>query len=172
MPVLEEFTRLMAKKYKNVKFIIPTIESLEKKIREMTCSWSQKPVIVANKSQKVLAYYSSAVAVAVSGTVTVELARVGLPFVAIYKTSYITYLIVKFLIKVNNICLVNLLSKKKVIPELLQKDCTGRNIFNCVEKTLRFEKTEEQKRAFQRITNLLKGEPNRAATEVLKSYGC
>ncbi|MDR1236357.1 MAG: lipid-A-disaccharide synthase [Holosporaceae bacterium] len=171
MPVLEEFTQLMAKKYKNVKFIIPTIESLEKKIGKMTSSWSQKPVIVTDKTQKVLAYYSSNIAVAASGTVTVELARVGLPFVAIYKTSYITYLIVKFLIKVDNICLVNLLSKKKVIPELLQKNCTGRNIFNSVEKILRFEKTEEQKRAFQRIINLLKGEPNRAATEVLKSYG-
>ncbi|MDR2781159.1 MAG: lipid-A-disaccharide synthase [Holosporaceae bacterium] len=171
MPILKEFVKLMIKKRKNAKFIIPTIESLEQKIYKMTNDWPQKPLIITDKRQKILAYYSSNIAVAASGTVTIELARVGLPFVAIYKTSLITYWIVKFLIKVKNVCLINLLSKKVVVPELLQNDCTAKNIFDCVEKILRSEKYEEQKKVFEKVINIIRGDPKRAATEILNSTG-
>ncbi|MDR1334564.1 MAG: lipid-A-disaccharide synthase [Holosporaceae bacterium] len=167
LPVLEKFAELMIKKHKNVQFIIPTIEYLQQKIGAVTKSWSQKPIIVTDKSQKNLAYYSSDIAVAASGTVTIELARVGLPFVAIYKTSRITYWIVKFLIKVENVCLVNLLSKKRVIPELLQDDCTPKNIFDCVEKLLRPEKSQEQRKCFEKVISLISRDSKQAAVEVL-----
>ncbi|MDR1334162.1 MAG: lipid-A-disaccharide synthase [Holosporaceae bacterium] len=170
LPILEKFAKMMIKKHKNVQFVIPTIKDLEQKINMMTQSWSQKPIVVADKAQKVLAYYSSDIAVAASGTVTIELARVGLPFVTIYKTSRITYWIVKLLIKVENVCLVNLLSKKRIVPELLQDDCNPKNIFNSVEKILRLEKSQEQKKCFEKIIGLIEGNPKQAAEEVLNSY--
>jgi lipid-A-disaccharide synthase len=166
LPVLEDFARLMIDKYKNVKFIIPTIESLKSQIEEITKNWFQRPIIVASKSQKVLAYYSSDAAVAASGTVTLELAKVGLPFVAIYKTSTLTYWIVKFLIKIKNACLVNLIAKKNVVPELLQNDCFAQNIFHSVEKILDANESEEQKREFKKVIEAIKADPKQAAKVV------
>jgi lipid-A-disaccharide synthase len=170
MPILEQFAKLMINKYEKIKFIVPTVENLEKEICERTNNWPQKPIIVTTKSQKVLAYYSSDAAVAASGTVTLELARVGLPFVTIYKTSSITYLIVKFLIKVRNVCLVNLLAKKSVVPELLQKDCTAANICDHIEKLLDTSESEKQKKLFKRVISNIKEDPQKAAQEVLRVF--
>jgi lipid-A-disaccharide synthase len=167
MPILEQFTKLMISKHEKMKFIIPTVKNLEKKINEMTNNWIQKPIIVTTKSQKVLAYYSSDAAVAASGTVTLELARAGLPFVTIYKTSNITYFIVKFLIRVRNVCLVNLVTKKDVVPELLQRNCTPENIFNCVEKILTIKESEKQKKLFEKVVKTIKANPEIAAKEVI-----
>jgi lipid-A-disaccharide synthase len=167
LPLLEEFAKLIVHKYKNVKFIIPTVENLEKEINDMTCGWLQKPIIVTTKAQKVLAYYTSDVAVAASGSVTLELARVGLPFVTIYKTSRITYLIIKFLINVKNVCLVNLLSKKNIVPELLQKDCTPENVFNSVKKILNSNECEKQRELFKKVMKILKGDKELAARETI-----
>ncbi|MDR2723637.1 MAG: lipid-A-disaccharide synthase [Holosporaceae bacterium] len=169
LPVLEKFMELMVSKYENIKFIIPTIENLEKKINDIICNWSQKPTIIMSKAQKILAYYSSDAAVAASGTVTLELARVGLPFVTIYKTSSITYLIVKFLIKIRDVCLINLLAKKNVVPELLQKDCTAENIFNCVEKILNTNESERQKNSFEEVIEILRSDPELSAKEIIYS---
>ncbi|MDR0968189.1 MAG: lipid-A-disaccharide synthase, partial [Holosporaceae bacterium] len=169
LPILKDFARLMIDKYKSVKFIIPTIESLKSEIEETTKSWPQKPTIVSSKSQKVSAYYSSDAAVAASGTVTLELARVGLPFVAIYKTSAATYWIVRLLIKVKCVCLVNILVGKNVVPELLQDDCSPENVFRAVEKILNAREAEKQKKAFEKVIEKLKAEPMKAA-KVVKSF--
>jgi lipid-A-disaccharide synthase len=167
--ILEKFAQLMINRHKNVKFIIPTVENLEQKIHEMTRSWPTEPIIVTQKSQKVLAYYSSDIAVAASGTVTLELARVGLPFIVIYKTSPLTYLVVKFLIKVHSVCIVNLLAKKNVVPELLQNDCTAENIFTCAERILTTPYAEKQKGSFKRVVKLLGANSKKAAQEVISS---
>jgi lipid-A-disaccharide synthase len=168
LPVLEKFTRLMVDKYRKVKFIIPTIKHFESDIAMKTKHWKHRPIIVSQISQKVLSYYLSDMAVASSGTVTLELARVGLPFVIIYKTSPITYFIVKFLIKVKNVCLVNILSNKNVVPELLQEHCTAENIFRYAEKILDTEESKQQKQIFAEIIATLRENPNTAAETVLK----
>ncbi|MDR1982860.1 MAG: lipid-A-disaccharide synthase [Holosporaceae bacterium] len=168
LPILEEFAQLMINKYKDVKFIIPTIENLESDIKIMTKHWKHKPIIVTKTSQKILSYYLSDMAIASSGTVALELARAGLPFIVIYKTSFITYSIVKFLIKVRNVCLVNLLAGENVIPELLQQNCTAENIFHHAEKLLDSKELEKQKQAFTKVIKMLRGSPHKAAKEILK----
>jgi lipid-A-disaccharide synthase len=168
MPVLCGVAELMVKRYGNVKFIIPTIESLRNYLEDKIENWIVKPNVVAQKSQKILAYYSSDVAVAASGTVTLELARTGLPFVAIYKTSFLTALIVKYLIKIRNVCLVNILAKKDVVCELLQENCTSLNIFNHILQLLETNSANLQRKSFTEIMNLLKpSDAKIAAKEIL-----
>lgn len=57
-----------------------------------------------------------------SGTATLEGAIIGKPMVIIYKVSLISYWIGRLMIKVDKIGLVNLVSGKKVVPELIQND--------------------------------------------------
>ncbi|MDR1551480.1 MAG: lipid-A-disaccharide synthase [Holosporaceae bacterium] len=171
MPILEEFADMMVKKYGSVQFIIPTMENLKQHIDAMIDSWPQKPIVVSQKSEKISAYYLSNAAVAASGTVTLELARVGLPFVAIYKTSMFTYWIIKCLIQVKNVCLVNLLARnsQNAVPELLQKDCNAENIFRHVEKILSISVSAKQKQTFKKVMKLLKRPPGLAAKEIISA---
>ena len=61
-------------------------------------------------------------ALVTSGTATLEAALLNVPQVCAYRTSPITYLVAKQVVKVPYISLVNLVAGKPVIPELIQND--------------------------------------------------
>ncbi len=60
------------------------------------------------------------VAIASSGTTTLELALHGVPQIVVYKTSQISFAIGKRLVNTKYISLVNLIAQKEVVTELLQ----------------------------------------------------
>lgn len=67
--------------------------------------------------------------VAASGTVTLELAILGIPTVAAYRVSPSTYLLGRLLVRnVKYFSLVNLIGERNIIPELLQNEATPRRI--------------------------------------------
>ncbi|KYZ76379.1 lipid-A-disaccharide synthase [Anaerosporomusa subterranea] len=60
------------------------------------------------------------VAIAASGTVTLEAALLQLPSVIIYKVNSLTYYLGKLLVKIPHIGLPNIVAGRKILPELLQ----------------------------------------------------
>ena len=74
--------------------------------------------------------------VTASGTVTLELAILGVPQVTTYRVSPLTYLLGRLLVKLDFFSLVNLIAAKKVIPELLQNQVTPANIATELELIL------------------------------------
>ena len=64
------------------------------------------------------------VAMAASGTVTLEVAIAAVPMVVLYRVSRITYWAARLLVKVPFISLVNLVAGRRVVPELIQDDLT------------------------------------------------
>src|SRR6266850_1683617 len=67
-------------------------------------------------------------AIASTGTVTMECAWFGVPTVANYKTSWSTYQIAKRIIKVRFLAMPNILADEALFPELIQHEATGENI--------------------------------------------
>ena len=67
-------------------------------------------------------------AMAVSGTVTLELALLGVPSVIVYRASWLTYRIAKRLAKVRSVGLPNIVAGEPFLPELLQDDFTPRGV--------------------------------------------
>lgn len=59
-------------------------------------------------------------ALASTGTVTLECAWFGVPFVALYKTSWLTYEIGKRIITVKHLAMPNLLAGRTIAPEFVQ----------------------------------------------------
>jgi lipid-A-disaccharide synthase len=59
-----------------------------------------------------------------SGTATLEGALLGIPMVAAYRVSPISYLIGRQLVKSRYIAMPNILLDERVVPELLQHDVT------------------------------------------------
>ena len=64
-----------------------------------------------------------------SGTSTLEAGYFALPMLIVYKTNYLTYLVIKKLIKVDSIGMVNILLEEKILPELIQNRLTENLVY-------------------------------------------
>lgn len=164
--VFNEAMVMLSKKYEGINVLIPMlpekVDFLKKYIGEFNYA------IITDKREKGLAMYSSNIAVAASGSVNLELAIAGIPSIVIYKTSEITAFIVRLLIRINMVNIVNILLKKKIIPELLQSDCTPENIVKSIESLISSRKCIIQKDAYKHVIEMIR-EPEEmfAAKEVL-----
>jgi lipid-A-disaccharide synthase len=68
------------------------------------------------------------VALAASGTVTVEGALLGAPMVTFYRVTDVSWAIGKLLVKTPFYSMVNLIAEKRIVPELMQDEMTGERI--------------------------------------------
>jgi len=68
------------------------------------------------------------VALASTGTVTMECACFGVPTVTLYKTSWLTYEIGRRIVRVTSLTMPNLLAGEAVFPEFIQDEATGENL--------------------------------------------
>ena len=108
--------------------------------------------------------------IASSGTVTMECAWFKVPTVVVYKTSLITYIIGKLLVKVPYVAMPNILAEEEIFPEFIQNEATPDNIAKASLRILQ-DSTERQKilTGLKHIASQL-GEPgatNRAAKSIL-----
>ncbi|MCX7798358.1 MAG: lipid-A-disaccharide synthase [Melioribacter sp.] len=71
-----------------------------------------------------------------SGTSTLEAGIFQLPFIVVYATNYLTYLLGRLLVQVENISMVNILLEEKVVEELIQSDMNCSNIYSTSYKIL------------------------------------
>jgi lipid-A-disaccharide synthase len=71
-----------------------------------------------------------------SGTATLENALLGIPMVVMYKASWLTFTIAKFLIQVPFVSMPNILFGKMVIPELIQSNATSKLIIQSANNLL------------------------------------
>ena len=165
LPILKEVVEILRKKYPTAQFIMPVTDSLRKDVERETSGWNI--LIVSAKRDKILGYYASRVAVAVSGTVTLELARVGLPMVVIYRASPVTAMIVRRLLRTRWVCLVNIIAQRSVVPELLQENCSADGIVAQIEILLQHEASIRAE--LPTIVDLLRAPTNQAALAVLDS---
>ncbi len=84
--------------------------------------------IRVSESEKADAFAAADLALACSGTVVTELATAGVPTVASYKLGWITWGLVRLfnLLKTPHISLVNIAADARLVPEIIQLNCTGK----------------------------------------------
>ncbi len=82
-------------------------------------------------------FAKSTLVVATSGTVTLEAAISGVPFVLVYKVSPLSYTLGRMLIRVKHVGLANLIAGREVSTELLQHRATGVHIADTVTAMLK-----------------------------------
>ena len=82
---------------------------------------------------------SADMAVASTGTVTVECAYLGVPTVALYKTAWATYEIAKRLATVKYVAMPNILADEELFPEFIQNAASPENISRATLELLRDE---------------------------------
>jgi lipid-A-disaccharide synthase len=124
--------------------------------------------LIFNNNYELMKYAD--VGIIKSGTSTLEAALFELPFVVVYKTSLLSYLISKNLIQIDNISLANIVAGEKIVSELIQKDCNPKKIYNEIKELFINEIKKNQLREnLKRIKKLLgeKGASQRAAEIIL-----
>ncbi|WPY00888.1 Lipid-A-disaccharide synthase [Candidatus Trichorickettsia mobilis] len=70
------------------------------------------------------------VALAKSGTNTLEIAASSTPMIVAYKINIMSYVFIKLLIKIKYISLINIIPNQKILPEFIQSDCNPKSIAN------------------------------------------
>lgn len=98
--------------------------------------------VYANREFKIVKGYNydlmkyAKFAIVKSGTSTLETALFSIPMLIVYKTTFLTYIIGKSLVKIKNIGMVNILAGKTIVPEFIQKNATVEKLFNAGDKIL------------------------------------
>ena len=113
------------------------------------------------------------VAIASTGTVTMECAFFGVPTVTLYKTSWLTYQIARHIVTVKSLTMPNLLAGETVYPEFIQNDATPENLARATLELLQDDSRRANIKAqLGKIISSL-GEPGaagRAAEAVLSLF--
>ena len=113
------------------------------------------------------------IALASTGTVTMECAWFGVPTVAFYKTSWSTYQIGKRIVQVKYLAMPNILADEPLFPELIQNDATAARIAGEAAKLLTDASRRHhiQSKLVQVVNSLgSKGAATRAAQQVLSLF--
>jgi lipid-A-disaccharide synthase len=78
----------------------------------------------------------SRAAVVASGTATVEAALAGTPFTVVYRLAPLTWLLGRRLVSLDTFAMPNLIAGQRIVPELIQKDFTARNVVRELESII------------------------------------
>ncbi|MGA2894670.1 MAG: lipid-A-disaccharide synthase [Xanthobacteraceae bacterium] len=117
----------LARRVGPIEVVLPTVPHLLQRVREGISDWAVTPRIVVDPAEKWAAFRSARLALAASGTVTLELALSGVPMVAAYRLHPIEAVIARLIrlrSRLPSVILANLVIGENAVPELLQEDCT------------------------------------------------
>jgi lipid-A-disaccharide synthase len=123
LPIFRDTVARLRSAIPNLVCVLPAASHVEPAVRALTENWPAPLHIVNSAADKFAAFDAGDVALAASGTVTTELALAGTPMVVTYKLGWLTYVLLRPLIKVPYAGLPNLLLGREAIPELLQARC-------------------------------------------------
>jgi len=158
LPVLLEAAQRLVAAEPKTQFLLAQASSIDDNLLQTQLRHSPVPVRVAfDQASEVMA--ASDVLLVASGTATLQAAVVGTPMVLLYKAPWVTYWLGRLLITVKWIGLVNLVARRSIVREFIQKEATADNL---VEETLRLLRDraacDEMKRGLREVRALL-GEP-------------
>ena len=131
--------------------------------------------VVTDQDAKYNAFAACDAAVAVSGTVGLELAYIGVPHVIGYKAHPLTGLIMRFLLKVKYVHLANILLDDEIVPEYLQWECNVHGLTRGLMTLINYpEERAKQAEGTKMLTNMLQLEgdkaPSKKAAEFVLSH--
>ena len=110
----------------NLQVVLPMAQGVEDLVREETAKWSVSPILIPAKQQedKMAAFKAANVALAASGTVSLELAAAHTPMVIAYDMNWLSRFLIGRMLQIDTVTLVNLISETRAIPEFLGANCT------------------------------------------------
>lgn len=103
---------------------LPTVRGVAALVRDLTRDWPIAPDIIEDADEKRQAFANATVALAASGTVSLELAANRCPMVVAYDMNPVTLWLMRRAALIDTVTLVNLVSDSRVVPEFIGDRCT------------------------------------------------
>ncbi len=110
----------------DARILIPTASGVEQLVRQQTQNWPGAPLILPPDlplDQKRAGFAAADLALAASGTVSLELAAANTPMVIAYDMNWLSRQMIKRMLLVDTVTLVNLVSETRAVPEFLGDAC-------------------------------------------------
>jgi lipid-A-disaccharide synthase len=146
-----EAVSLLKDRIGDLEIIIPAVESVRPLIEAGLEDWVLRPHLVTGESDKFKAFRLARVALAASGTVTLELGLAGVPMVVGYRADKIAAAM-RIFINVPSVVLANLVIGENVFPEYIQEDCTPDKLADALEPL--FGETQERRRQLDGLASI------------------
>ena len=172
LPTLLEAAKLIKKQLPEVSFVMPRAGTIPISLLKDKIQASGLEVKITEGNNYDL-FSVADLALATSGTVTLEAALCGLGSVIVYKTNPVTYFIAKLVVNIPHIGLPNIVAAKSVLPELIQNDFTPAKVAQEALALLESERNAKMKEDLAYVKERL-GKPGavgRVAELVLKIAG-
>jgi len=133
LPILIDFINMMNAKFDNFTFVFHATDENKDLINKKINNVSLKNVeVISDENIKKQILIKSIFAVSKSGTVSLEICNAKVPSIIIYKMNFLNFLIVRMLVKIKFANIINIINNKEIIPELIQKECNAKEIYNSV----------------------------------------
>jgi lipid-A-disaccharide synthase len=126
LPIIRDAVEEIAARTPGAQFVIARAPSLDDRLFSAAKWRAVEPTVVLARTDDVLAV--SDVVVTASGTATVQTALHGRPMVVVYRLSPLSYRLLRGFVQVENVAMVNLIAGRRVVPELIQENCTPQRI--------------------------------------------
>lgn len=176
-PIFGEALRPVLAAHPDAQVIVPAAGPVASLVQDMTSKWPGSPIVIdprgksndAALSEKRAAFKAADVALAASGTVSLELAASDTPMVIAYDMNWVSRQIISRMYKLDTATLVNLVSETRSVPEFFGADCKPEKIANAL-KDLMADPTGQQAAMIETMNRLGKGQTPpglRAAQAVL-----
>ena len=132
-PILFDFIKKMNKKDKNFNFFFHSTTKFKHYLLKLLNNENIHNVeVISDDKIKYEVLRNSNFAVVKSGTVSLEVCKLNIPSVIIYKMNFINFILLKLFLKIKFANMINIINNKEIIPELIQKDCNPDEIFRSV----------------------------------------
>lgn len=147
LPVMREVSQTLAQTHETLRFVLPAAPGpVADMVAQAVADWPVKPLIInpTDKAAKRAAFKRADLALAASGTVSLELAANDTPMVIAYDMNWLSRRLIKRMLKIDTVTLVNLASETRVVPEFLGENCTAEQIIPAVEALLKDPAAQKQ----------------------------
>ena len=133
LPILIDFIIMMNAKYNNFFYVFHSTDENKNLISQKINNINLENVeVISDENIKKQVLNNSIFAVSKSGTVSLEICNAKVPSIIIYKMNFLNFLIIKMLVKIKFANIINIINDKEIIPELIQKECNAKEIYNSV----------------------------------------
>jgi lipid-A-disaccharide synthase len=130
-PVFGRALARLAQSHPDLKIVVPAAASVANEVRARLADWPASTVMIdptsydpeTAQAYKRAAFRAADVALAASGTVSLELAAAQTPMVVAYRFNWLSWQIISRMALVDTVTLVNLISETRVVPECLGPRC-------------------------------------------------
>ncbi|KCV83562.1 lipid-A-disaccharide synthase [Actibacterium atlanticum] len=130
-PIFGEALKPVLARHPSLRVLVPAAPSVIDAVKAAAATWPGAPVVLdpsgltadQAEARKRTAFAAGSVALAASGTVSLELAAAGVPMVVAYDMNWISRKIIESLAKIDTVTLTNIITGEKAVPECIGARC-------------------------------------------------